>query len=140
MRHVTIDFAGVGGDVVQVIDEYRGVLVVGPFAVLRAGVHGGAVFIDTVVVIDAGHDLSVVAIVAARLVVDAVKDLNAVLDPADVVEKLFELVVGSHRCLSTVSWTLVDADEVISLLAFVSRRTLIRWHDTIRTYSIVDVG
>jgi hypothetical protein len=112
VRDVTVDLAGVRRDVVQVLIEDRGVHLVRPLAVRGPDVHVRAVLVDPVVVEDARHQLDIVAVVPACLVVDAVEDREPVLQGPDVASQLLKVVVGAHlRSLSEArsSWPVPES-------------------------------
>ena len=100
---VAVDLAGVRRDVVEVLRERRRVLPVRPLAVLRSRVHDRPVLVDAVGVVDARHQLDVVAIVATRLAVDAIEDVEPVLHVLHVAPELLERVVIHTAGSATMS-------------------------------------
>src|SRR5262249_24417871 len=70
---VSIDVAGVGRDVVQVLLEDGLVRLVRPGSVLGTELDDVAVLVDAVVEVHAGHQLDVVAVVSSGLPVDAIQ-------------------------------------------------------------------
>jgi hypothetical protein len=70
--------------------------LVGPRSVLRACVDYVAVLVDSIAVVSRGDQVDVVAVAAARVPSDAVEDLCAVQQVADIFAKSVPLDVKGH--------------------------------------------